>query len=75
MVILTDKAIKKVRSIAEQQKLDGHVLRLMVVGGGCSGFSYDMDFEEAPEPEDGDVAPPEELMSGLLRLDAEAASG
>ena len=24
----------------------------MVVGGGCAGFTYDMDFEEAPREDD-----------------------
>ena len=42
---ITDKAINKVQEMANQQGLDGYGLRLMVVGGGCSGFTYDMDLE------------------------------
>ena len=44
-MIITDKAINKVQEMANQQGLDGYGLRLMVVGGGCSGFTYDMDLE------------------------------
>ena len=42
-VALTDRAIAKVKEAMEQQKLDGHCLRVAVVGGGCSGFNYDLD--------------------------------
>ena len=44
-MIITDKAISKVQEMANQQGLEGYGLRLMVVGGGCSGFTYDMDLE------------------------------
>jgi iron-sulfur cluster assembly accessory protein len=39
--------------MAQKENMDGFGIRLMVVGGGCSGFSYDMDFEDAEKP--GDV--------------------
>src|SRR5262245_21603432 len=49
-VALTDRAVGKVREAIEQQKLDGHWLRIAVVGGGCSGFNYDLDLvREAKE--------------------------
>ena len=44
-MIITDKAVSKVQEMANQQGLEGHGLRLMVVGDGCSGFTYDMDLE------------------------------
>lgn len=44
-MIITDKAVNKVQEMALQQGLEGYGLRLMVVGGGCSGFTYDMDLE------------------------------
>lgn len=47
MVSLTDKAAEKVREIAEAEGLLGQGLRLQVKGGGCSGFQYDLYFEEA----------------------------
>ena len=48
MVSLTDKAAEKVREIAEAEGLHGQGLRLQVKGGGCSGFQYDLYFDEKP---------------------------
>ena len=53
MISLTDAAITKVRGMAEQYEMADQGVRLMVVGGGCSGLSYDMDFESAQR--DGDL--------------------
>src|SRR5436309_11255552 len=44
-VILTDNAIAKVKDIMAQQNPVPAGLRVGVVGGGCSGFSYSMQFE------------------------------
>jgi iron-sulfur cluster insertion protein len=46
MITITEKAAGKVREIAEAESLQGQGLRLRVVGGGCSGFSYDLYFED-----------------------------
>jgi len=46
-VNLTPKAIAKVKEIMAQQNPTPAGLRLGVVGGGCSGFSYSMAFENA----------------------------
>lgn len=48
MITLTDTAIDKVRSIIETQEPKPAGLRISVVGGGCSGFSYSMAFENTP---------------------------
>jgi len=42
---LTDNAIAKVKEIMAQQDPIPAGLRVGVVGGGCSGFSYNMTFE------------------------------
>ena len=47
-VSLTDNAIVKVREILEMQEPRPSGLRISVVGGGCSGFSYSMAFENTP---------------------------
>jgi iron-sulfur cluster assembly accessory protein len=47
-VILTSKAVAKVREIMGQQDPVPAGLRVGVVGGGCSGFSYSMSFENSP---------------------------
>jgi iron-sulfur cluster assembly accessory protein len=47
-VILTSKAISKVKEIMGQQDPVPAGLRVGVVGGGCSGFSYSMSFENSP---------------------------
>lgn len=48
MVTITERAAAKVKEIAEAEKLDGQGLRLKVMGGGCSGFTYDLYFEDTP---------------------------
>jgi iron-sulfur cluster assembly accessory protein len=45
MVGLTPGAISKVKEILSQQTPLPTGLRIAVVGGGCSGFSYHMAFE------------------------------
>ena len=46
-ITLTPKAISKVKEIMGQQNPVPAGLRVGVVGGGCSGFSYSMSFENA----------------------------
>jgi iron-sulfur cluster insertion protein len=48
MITITEKAADKVKEIADGEALQGQGLRLRVVGGGCSGFSYDLYFEDKP---------------------------
>src|SRR5512133_2262770 len=48
MVQMTEKAIGKVREIMSSQDPAPQGLRIAVVGGGCSGFSYSMAFENTP---------------------------
>ncbi len=48
MVRLTDNAVSKVKEIMATQEPRPNGLRIAVVGGGCSGFSYSMAFENTP---------------------------
>jgi iron-sulfur cluster assembly accessory protein len=44
---LTDVAADKVREIREAEAIEPHyALRVKVMGGGCSGFQYDLYFDE-----------------------------
>ncbi len=47
-ISLTPNAVVKVKEIMGQQTPVPSGLRVGVVGGGCSGFSYSMAFENAP---------------------------
>ena len=48
MVQLTETAVSKVKEILDTQEPKPAGLRIAVVGGGCSGFSYSMAFENSP---------------------------
>ena len=47
MITLTDKAAEKLKGLLTAEGKAAYGLRLRVVGGGCSGLSYAMDFEAA----------------------------
>ena len=54
LVALSDKAAEKVREIRTEENIeDTYALRLKVQGGGCSGFSYDLYFDQAQESDRG----------------------
>ena len=53
-VSLTAKAIEMVKDAMEREGLQEYGIRVGVMGGGCAGFQYSMDFEK--EPREGDVA-------------------
>jgi len=53
MITLTPGAIAKVKSIlAEREGTEGMGLRIAVVGGGCSGFQYQMTLDKEPHVDD-----------------------
>ena len=49
---LTDNAIEQVKRLLSQQKREGHGLRVSVADGGCSGYSYKLDFDKEQKSED-----------------------
>ncbi len=50
LVKLTARAAEKVKAIRAEEKIDGsYGLRLKVQGGGCSGFAYDLYFDQAQD--------------------------
>ena len=44
-VNLSPAAIKRVKEMMESQKLENAFLRMGVKGGGCSGLSYNLEFD------------------------------
>jgi iron-sulfur cluster assembly accessory protein len=50
---LTPKAVEMIRHTRQQEGLDeSSGLRVAVMGGGCSGFQYALDFEREARPTD-----------------------
>ena len=52
VITLTDAAIKEVKRLINVQGITEGGLRLGVKGGGCSGLSYTINFDEKISPHD-----------------------
>jgi iron-sulfur cluster assembly protein len=55
MIYVSDKAKEKVEKLMQEAHIEGQpdfFLRVSVVGGGCSGLSYKMDFDNQSKPAD-----------------------
>lgn len=49
MITITDKAVSEIKRIQSSDPTSAAAaLRVMVVGGGCSGMSYKLGFENQP---------------------------
>jgi iron-sulfur cluster insertion protein len=49
---LTDVAVEKVKEVMTREGLKDGGLRVSVVGGGCSGFQYNLGLDESPREDD-----------------------
>ena len=49
---ITEKAAERIRTLAEREGKREPALRLRVVAGGCSGFSYRLSLEEQRAEDD-----------------------
>jgi iron-sulfur cluster assembly protein len=73
MIFVSDKAREKVQHLMQDaaiENTDEYFLRVSVVGGGCSGLSYKLDFDNESKPmdqvfEDNDVKVVTDLKSFL----------
>lgn len=54
MIYVSEKAGERVRQLMQESNYDEkeYFLRVSVVGGGCSGLSYKMDFDKEEKPMD-----------------------
>lgn len=53
MIQLSANAVKQIKFIrADEKASETAGLRIGVVGGGCSGLSYKLDFQDAPQAND-----------------------
>lgn len=68
MIVLTDTATDKVRSLMDAEGVPDLALRVAVRPGGCSGFSYEMFF-------DTDVAEDDKVLTyGDVRVLVDSSS-
>jgi iron-sulfur cluster assembly accessory protein len=51
-IAVTEQAAARIRTLAEREGRSESVLRLRVVAGGCSGFSYSLSLEDGPGQDD-----------------------
>ena len=58
---ITSSAADKIKEIMTQEVIEGSRLRIMVRGGGCSGFTYDIAFDE--KKVDGKTEPAMALLN------------
>jgi iron-sulfur cluster assembly protein len=52
LIKVSDSAAKKVGSLLNRQGRPNGVLRVAVIGGGCSGLQYKMDLQDQPANRD-----------------------
>jgi iron-sulfur cluster assembly protein len=56
MITVTEPAAHKIKQLMTREGLpDTHGLRLKVVGGGCSGLSYQLDFDAGAREDDSTI--------------------
>ena len=54
MIVISEGALTHLKEIMKEQSIDNgtHFLRVGVKGGGCSGLSYDLDFDNESKEND-----------------------
>ena len=53
MVCVTETAAGKIKELMDREgRSKDHGLRLKVIGGGCSGLQYQLDFDETARADD-----------------------
>jgi iron-sulfur cluster assembly accessory protein len=52
LIRVTSSAAERVKGLLTRQGRAGGVLRIAVIGGGCSGLQYKMDLQDGPAQRD-----------------------
>jgi len=66
---LTQSALKKIKDIMKHEKRENEILRVSVLAGGCSGYTYDLEI--VPEAPSSDI---KKEQAGLkISIDSESA--
>ena len=52
MFSVSEKAAEEIKKLLTEENIPNAVLRVRVVPGGCSGFSYEMGFDDETEDSD-----------------------
>jgi iron-sulfur cluster insertion protein len=52
LLTLTESAAEMAKAAMQREGLKDAALRVAVVGGGCSGFQYSLNFDQTPRPDD-----------------------
>ena len=68
LISITESADKKLISLIDREQ-SGSMLRIKIVGGGCNGLSYKMNFTD--DTKQGDILV--QTMSSQLLLDPKTA--
>jgi len=53
MLFVADSAKEKISTLKQESALtEEHFVRVSVTSGGCSGLSYNLDFDDTSQPDD-----------------------
>jgi iron-sulfur cluster assembly accessory protein len=58
-IAVTDAAARKARALAAREGRPDAFLRVRVLAGGCSGFTYELSFADGPDDRDVVVRAPD----------------
>ena len=52
MFSVTEKATNEIKKLLKEEDFDNSFLRVRIIPGGCSGFSYEMGFDDESDEND-----------------------
>jgi iron-sulfur cluster insertion protein len=58
-ITVTERAARKARQLAQKEGRPDAALRVRVLAGGCSGFTYELSFVDEPGTDDAVVLAPD----------------